>query len=61
MSDYLATTGAPREWKSHRLQLNVNLVQRFDALPDKPTLSRLLNELLLSYVVDQEIKQLLKQ
>ena len=60
MSDYLATTGAPREFKSHRLQLSVSVVQRFDELPGKPTLSRLMNELLLSYVVDQELKQLLK-
>lgn len=61
MSDYLATTGAPREFKSHRLQLNVSLVQRFDELQDKPTLSRLMNELLNDWVTTQEIKLLLKQ
>ena len=62
MSDYLATTGAPREFKSHRLQLNVSLVQRFDELgPVKPTLSRLMNELLNDWVTTQEIKLLLKQ
>ena len=61
MSDYLATTGAPREFKSHRLQLNVSLVQRFDELPNKPTLSRLMNELLSDWVTTQEIKLLLKQ
>ena len=61
MSDYLATTGAPREFKSHRLQLNVSLVQRFDELQDKPTLSRLINELLNDWVTTQEIKLLLKQ
>lgn len=60
MSDYLAT-GAPREFKSHRLQLNVSLVQRFDDLSDKPTLSRLMNDLLDDWVVTQELRELLKQ
>ncbi len=60
MSD-IHSDGTPRIYKTIRIQLNINTVQRLSELESPPTLSSVLNDLLNDYVTNQEIKQLLKQ
>lgn len=59
MSD-IHSDGTPRIYKTIRIQLNINTVQRLSELESPPTLSSVLNDLLSDYVTNQEIKQLLK-
>jgi len=59
MSD-IHSDGTPRIYKTIRIQLNINTVQRLSELESPPTLSSVLNDLLNDYVTNQEIKQLLK-
>ena len=60
MSD-IHSDGTPRIYKTIRIQLNINTVQRLSELESPPTLSSVLNDLLNDYVTNQELKQLLKQ
>lgn len=58
MSD-IHSDGTPRIYKTIRIQLNINTVQRLSELESPPTLSSVLNDLLNDYVTNQELKQLL--
>ena len=60
MSD-IHSDGTPRIYKTIRIQLNINTVQRLSELESPPTLSSVLIDLLNDYVTNQELKQLLKQ
>ena len=60
MSD-IHSDGTPRIYKTIRIQLNINTVQRLSELESPPTLSSVLNDLLNDYVTNQELRELLKQ
>lgn len=57
MSNYLAN-GDERNIKTVRLKMNMNLVQQYEELEstDKPSLSFLMNDLLESWLVTQQLK-----
>lgn len=61
MSEFLSN-GEKRKFNSYRVFLDVETMEKYEALHDpSPTLSKLLSSLLKDWVVTQELKQEFKR
>ncbi len=57
MSTHHAGTDSPREYKTCRILMSVKSINSYECIEGaKPTLSRLLNELLRDWLINEQLK-----